>query len=105
MTTASRSTFDTDVRLAILRAFIEGGPTPTVQTIASDLAANPDDVAAAFERLAAGRVILLAPGTRDIMMSAPFAGRPTGRIVPDPEGVVAHFAVPAARWWDDLPFT
>jgi Alkylmercury lyase len=24
---------------------------------------------------------------------------------PDPVGCVAHFAVPAARWWDDIGFT
>lgn len=24
---------------------------------------------------------------------------------PDPEPVVAHFAVPAARWWEDLVYT
>lgn len=28
-----------------------------------------------------------------------------GRRGPEPESVVAHFAVPAARWWADLVFT
>ena len=147
------------VRLAIQRAFVAGYPTPTVASVAADLTASHIDVAAAFEQLAAGHVIVLAPGTHDIRMSAPFAGSPTDFAVtidgrtyyanciwdalgvvamladagkrPDaevrtdcadcgaalsldvrdfavraePASAVAHFAVPAARWWTDIAFT
>ncbi len=150
---------DTSVRLAIQRAFIDGRPTPTVASVADALDASASDVASAFERLAAGHVIVLVPGKREIMMSAPFAGRPTdfavtvggrtyhancvwdalgvsamfagagldtdalvrttcadcaaplaievvdGVVRAEPEGAVAHFAVPAARWWADIGFT
>ena len=152
-------TFDTTVRLAIQRAFLDGRPTPAVASIAADLRASPAEVERAFERLAEGRVIVLAPRTHEILMSAPFAGRPSGfsvavgehvhyanciwdalgipamlsrdgrypnadirstcadcgldlsialragAVSADPAGAVAHFAVPAARWWADIAFT
>jgi Alkylmercury lyase len=75
------SDFDTRVRLAILRGFVDGGPTPTVASVAAVLGAGRDEAAAAFDRLAAGRAIVLARGTREIVMSAPFAGQPTGFVV------------------------
>jgi hypothetical protein len=153
------ASFDVEVRLAIQRAFIAGRPTPTVASVASALDAPEGDVAAAFDRLAVGHVIVLFPGTRDLRMSAPFAGRPTdfvvtagersyhancvwdalgvvamlggdgrrvdadvrttcadcgaalalavrdGAVQADPAGAIAHFAVPAARWWTDIGFT
>jgi hypothetical protein len=151
--------FDVAVRLAIQHAFIAGRPTPTVASVAAELHAPEADVAAAFDQLAAGHVLVLVPGSRELMMSAPFAGRPTdfvvsiegreyhancvwdalgivamlrgagrrvdaevrttcadcgvalgvsvrgGTVHADPVGAVAHFAVPAARWWADIGFT
>jgi hypothetical protein len=153
------ASFDVDVRLAIQHAFLAGRPTPTVRSVASELDASEGDVAAAFDRLAAAHVIVLFPGTRELRMSAPFAGGPTdfvvtveeqtyhancvwdalgvaamlggdgrpvaadvrttcadcgaplalavrdGAIRADPADAVAHFAVPAARWWADIGFT
>jgi len=150
--------FDTAVRLAIMDSFLAGG-TPSVRAVASTLGADIGSVEAAFDRLAAGRAIVLTPGTRDIRMAAPFAGVPTdfrvrvgdrsyyanciwdalgipavlagagrsadarvetqcpdcsetlglavdaGRLTTDVPGAVAHFAVPAARWWADIVFT
>jgi hypothetical protein len=151
--------FDVEVRLAIQHAFLNGGPTPTVRSIAADVDAEQSLVAVAFDRLAAARMIVLVPGTHEILMSAPFAGRRTpflvtvgertyhanciwdavgvsamlagagrpsdadvqtscadcgaslsiavrdGRVSTDADGVIAHFAVPAARWWADIGFT
>ena len=65
--------FDTTVRLAIMDSFLaEVGPS--VPIVARMLEAPAADVAAAFDRLAASRAIVLQPGTHDILMSAPFAG-------------------------------
>lgn len=151
--------FDTTVRLAIQRAFIEGRSTPTVTSVAGEVSASIAEVRDAFERLATGHVIVLATGTHEIVMSAPFAGGHTdfsvtigpqtyqanciwdalgvsamlaatgrhadaeirtlcadcaaplaiavrdGAVYADPGGAVAHFAVPAARWWADIGFT
>jgi hypothetical protein len=143
---------DADVRLRILHEFLEG-QTPSPDSVAATLGLSPAEAIAAIHRLAAGRAIVLAPGTHDIVMAAPFAARPTdhrvvidgreyfanciwdalgipamlGRAVARIETVcadcqsllnlsvndeqltsdpsVAHFAVPAARWWANIVFT
>lgn len=68
--------FDATLRLRILHGFL-AGETPTVDGLAPSLRASPDAVAAGFDRLAAGRAIVLARGTHDIVMAAPFSGGPT----------------------------
>ena len=142
---------DATVRLRVLHAFL-AGETPTVASISAKLREPADEIAASFDRLAAGRAIVLAPGTRDIRMAAPFAGRPSdfhvtigprrydANCIWDALGIpamlggtdaeiqtrcsdcgdtlrlsvrdrtvigdgVVHFAVPAARWWEDIGFT
>jgi len=70
------TSFDTSVRLAIMDGFLTGA-TPSVGAVASALGTDIGSVEAAFDRLAAGRAIVLTPGTRDIRMAAPFAGVPT----------------------------
>jgi len=151
-------TTDGRVRLEILEEFLDGR-RPSVSSLAESLGADAREVTAAFERLAAGRAIVLAQGTHDILMAAPFSGVRTdhqvktsterydanciwdalgipamlaaagraadatitsrcedcgapltlevraGRVTVEPEGVVAHFAVPAASWWQDIVFT
>ena len=144
--------FDATLRLRILHGFLDE-ERPTVESMSEALHAPAADVAAGFERLASGRAIVLAPDSHDILMAAPFAGRPTdfhvkieGRqydanCIWDAMGIsgmlggvnaeietrcgdcdeplyltvrdraiigepaVVHFAVPAARWWDDIGFT
>ena len=67
---------DSAVRLAILEAFL-AGQRPSKEGIATTLDVDPAGVDRAFERLAAGRAIVLAPGTRELLMAAPFAATPT----------------------------
>lgn len=152
------SALDAAVRLAILESFLTG-ERPTVATIAAATASGTDVVASAFDRLAEGRAIVLAPASREILMAAPFAGTPTdhrvrvgdrayhancvwdalgipamlagaarpsdaaietrcpdcaaalhlrvesGVVFAEPADQVAHFAVPASRWWADIGFT
>lgn len=149
---------DARVRLAILEEFL-AERRPTVEGIGDRLGVDAREVPAAFERLAAGRAIVLARGTRDIRMAAPFSGirtdhqvtigaqrhyanciwdalgipamlaaaeRPSDatietrcadcdatlrldvldeRVTANPPSPVAHFAVPAAKWWADIVFT
>ena len=73
MTVPTPQEIDAAVRLAIQEEFLLGR-RPTVASIASTLGRDGSDVAAAFDRLAAGRALVLAQGTRDILMAAPFAG-------------------------------
>ena len=144
---------DDDVRLHILRALIANGAAPSVRDTGAALGMSESDAAAAYERLAASRVIVLQPGTRDVLMAAPLSAVPTshlvrmadgrshyGNCVWDALGVIAmrgvdgvvetvcedcqspleltvrngelestdavvHFAVPAARWWENIVFT
>jgi len=147
------SAIDTDVRMHIYGAFLERGTPPTVVETARTLKLADADAAAAYDRLAAGRVIVLRPGTRDVLMAAPLSAVPTrfnvrlangrsyyancvwdalgvmallgsdggvdatcadcdaalelrvrgGKLAPS--DAVVHFAVPAARWWEDIVFT
>ena len=144
---------DDDVRLHILRELIAGGAAPSVGDTAAALGAPASDAAAAYDRLAANRVIVLRPGTRDVLMAAPLSAVPTPHVVRmadgrshygncvwdalgviamvgrdgdvetvcadcetpltltvrggtlEPTDAVVHFAVPAARWWEDIVFT
>ena len=144
---------DDDIRLHILRELIASGAAPGVGDTAGALGVPESDAAAAYDRLAANRVIVLRPGTRDVLMAAPLSAVPTphvarmadgrshyGNCVWDALGVIAmlgrdgdvetvcadceapltltvrggalapsdavvHFAVPAARWWENIVFT
>ena len=144
---------ETDVRLHIYGAFLANGAPPSVADTARALELSEPDVAAAYDRLATGRVIVLRPGTRDVLMAAPLSAVPTrfsvrlanGRSyhancvwdalgvmamlgsdgvvaatcadceapvelrVADgalaPSDAVVHFAMPAAKWWEDIVFT
>ena len=156
--TPSTAVLDRNVRLAVLEEFLTGR-RPSVASVTSVLDATAGDVGASFERHAAGRAFVLAPGTRDILMAAPFSGVRTdfrvrlgdrshyanciwdalgipamlagagrdadasietrcadcaapltlelraGKVAADPPAPVAHFAVPAARWWEDIAHT
>ena len=145
--------FDTQVKTAIYRWIAETTRAPAVEDIASLLRWPPQEVAEAFGRLFAKRVLFLEPDRRTIRMAPPFSAVPTqhrvrvgertwfancswdslgipaalhaeaevfsrceqtlepirlrvGREGPEnPEPVVAHFAVPAAKWWADLVYT
>ena len=144
---------DDDVRLHILRELIASSAAPSVGDTAAALGVPESDAAAAYDRLAASRVIVLQPGTRDVLMTAPLSAVPTPHVVRmadgrshygncvwdalgviamlgqdgdvetvcadceapltltirggalEPTDAVVHFAVPAARWWEDIVFT
>ena len=145
---------DTRVRLHIYETFVERGTPPTTAETAEALGIPEADAAAAFRRLAEGRVIVLEPGSTDVWMANPMSARPTSFAVSTvdgrrwhgtcawdapgilamldtdgtvsttcpccetplelevregdfrgPEGAVAHFLVPARKWWEDIGFT
>ena len=143
---------DTQVRLAIYDYFVGDRRPPSVDECAEMVGADAEEVEAAYKRLEAERVIVLAPGTLNIWMANPLSAVPTPFRVETPRGAywgnciwdafgviamlggdgeistrcgdcgepmtmfvdrgrleradgVAHFAVPAARWWDNIGFT
>jgi hypothetical protein len=68
---------DNDVRLHIYRWFLENGAPPSVADTARSLSMTEGDATAAYQRLADGRVIVLSPGTHDVLMAAPLSAVPT----------------------------
>jgi alkylmercury lyase-like protein len=143
---------DRDVRLLVYEHFLAEASPPTSDEVATALSLTPADVEASFRRLEEGRVLVFAPGTRNIWMAHPLSAFPTpfrvetargaywGACVWDgfgtvamvggggtvrtscaccgeemtlelEEGVlepaegVAHFAVPARHWWDNIGYT
>jgi alkylmercury lyase len=73
-------TTDTDVRLHILNHLLSRGTPPSTAETAARLHITEADAAAAYDRLAAGRVIVFKPGTRDVLMAAPLSGLPTQHV-------------------------
>ena len=68
---------DNDVRLHIYRSFVANGAPPTVAETARALSMTDGDATLAYQSLADGRVIVLKPGTYDILMAAPLSAVPT----------------------------
>ena len=73
-------TTDTDVRLHILEQILSRGAPPSTAETAAALRLSDVDAQDAYDRLAAGRIIVLRPGTRDVLMAAPLSGVPTRHI-------------------------
>jgi hypothetical protein len=143
---------DRDVRLLVYRRFLDQGRPPTVDEVAEALGTSAAQAAAAFRRLEAARVLVLAPGSLNVWMANPLSAFPTpfrvvtargawwGTCVWDALGIpamlgedgtistfcadcseplelrvagggleatdaVAHFAVPARRWWENIGYT
>lgn len=73
----SEADLDRTVRLHIFERVVGDGIPPTIAEAAQSLRLSEADVEASFRRLAAGKVIVLVPGGREILMANPFAARPT----------------------------
>jgi len=141
-----------EARLAVLHHFVERGGAPAAAELAESLGCEQAEIRTAFRQLAEQRILVLEPGSGELLMAMPFSARPTpyevragGRTwwancawdalgiaamldtevevstrCPDcsepielragaasewPEHAVIHFALPPARWWDDIAFT
>ena len=126
------------------------GRIPLIDDLSRELGGPHDEVRAVLRQLARDHMLVLQPGSDEILMAMPFSAVPTtfeveterfrtfgscvwdafgvgsmlGQAVrintacpccsvsividtdrfPD-DGSIAHFGVPAARWWDDVAFT
>ena len=69
--------FDRDVRVTIAECIRERGTVPSLAEVADRVAAPAADVADSFARLAAARVMILRPGTTELLSFNPFAAGPT----------------------------
>ena len=145
------ATWDTLVRCHVYDYVMREGVPPSVAATASALAHSPEEVAAAFRRLAGANMLVLQRDSAEILMANPFSAVPTpfqvhaggraffgnciwdalgifamlhqdGRLDTscgccgtamhltiaggslEPVAAIAHFAIPAAHWWDDIVF-
>lgn len=65
------------VRYAIYAAVVDSGRAPTVAELGAELGMDADSVAGAFRALAEAHVIVLRPGTVEIVWAPPFSAAPT----------------------------
>ena len=72
---------DLSVRMQLYREFVQTGRPPSAERIAKTIGASVDDVRPAMERLAAGKVIVLQPDSREILMANPLCAVPTPYVV------------------------
>jgi hypothetical protein len=68
---------DQRVRIFIFSEAAKSGRVPTPSEIANGMHLSVDEVHSSLSRLAAGRVLVLAPGTTNIWMANPFSAVPT----------------------------
>ena len=71
------SDFDRDVRSTIAESIREHSAVPSLTGVAERMAATETAVSDAFGRLAAARVMILRPGTTEVLSFNPFAAGPT----------------------------
>jgi len=139
-----------DVRADVYEWVTSTGRVPLVADLSRELGVSADVVRTLLQQLAQAHMLVLQPGSAEILMAMPFSAVPTtfevetaryrtfgncvwdafgigsmlGQAVrirtscpccgvslvidtdrlPD-DGSIAHFALPAARWWDDVAFT
>jgi hypothetical protein len=68
---------DRDVRVTIAECIRDRGAVPSLAEVASRIALPQSDTAESFGRLAASRVMILRPGTMEILSFNPFAAGST----------------------------
>lgn len=73
--------FDTEVKLAIYRHFAETAERPSPADVARSLHVPVEEVAAAYARLRAQRMLVLEGDGTSIRMAPPFSGVPTQHVV------------------------
>jgi hypothetical protein len=77
MTAHDFASFDNDVRLAVYARFIKDRRAPTRAEIASHLSCSEAEIRDSFQRLADAHVLVLQPGSREILMANPLSAVPT----------------------------
>ena len=73
--------FNNRVRLRLYELFVESGRCPSKAEVAADLGCNASDVAAAFSELAAAHMLVLQPGSGEVLMANPLSAVPTPFVV------------------------
>ncbi len=93
--------FKTSVRVKLYQMFVAGGRCPTKEELALALDCSLSDVAAAYRELAAAHVLVLQPGSGEVLMANPLS------TIPTPFVVETHDKAAVRSWygnciWDGL---
>jgi hypothetical protein len=75
------STLDTDVRIRLYRDFVRDGRAPSAEQLGARMQLPVAEIRAAWERLAAGKAIVLQPESREILMANPLCAVATPYLV------------------------
>ncbi len=76
-TTSDADALDRDVRVHVFRQSADTAGVPTPADIARALERSQEEVEESLRRLAAARVLILAPGTANIWAANPFCATPS----------------------------
>lgn len=73
--------FKNRVRVRLYELFLEQGRCPSKVEVAKDLGRNVGEVADAFRELAAAHMLVLQPGSGEVLMANPLSAVPTPFVV------------------------
>jgi DNA-binding transcriptional regulator YhcF (GntR family) len=68
---------DTDIRRVVYDQFLSHGSAISMRQVADELSLNMEDVGASYQRLADAHVLVLQPGSGEVLMANPFSAVPT----------------------------
>jgi len=72
---------DREVRRVIYEMTMAGGTPPLIRDVAQVLGMTHDEVAASMQRLAEGHMLVLQPGSGEVLMAPPYSAVPTPFVV------------------------
>jgi hypothetical protein len=93
--------FKTRVRVRLYQMFLELGRCPSKAEVAADLGCNPREVGDAFHELASAHMLVLQPGSGEVLMANPLSAVPTPFVV-ETEGITGPRSWYGNCIWDGL---
>ncbi len=73
--------FNNRVRVRLYELFVDEGRCPSKAEMAADLGCTVGDVTSAFHELAAAHMLVLQPGSGEVLMANPLSAVPTAFVV------------------------
>lgn len=75
------SDFSNRVRVRLYESFVESGTCPTKAQVAASLGSSVTGIDGAFDELAAAHMLVLQPGSGEVLMANPLSAVPTPFVV------------------------
>ena len=73
--------FNARVRLRLYELFVQTGSCPSKAEVAADLGCTAEEIARAFSELAAAHMLVVQPGSGEVLMANPLSAVPTPFVV------------------------